>query len=854
VPNSNDVMLGAGTYTVTVTDAMGCSTQATVDVSSPPPIVIDSFVSTDTLNCHGDTDGIIRTKASGGTGYLTYTLLPGNIPSSVADSGVFTGLTAGTYTLHIDDINNCFIDTTVTIAEPAAFVIQSIDIDSLLCSGDADGIITVTAQGGKLPYTYWITPGTAINNDGVFDNLIQDNYVVRITDASTCGDTLVTDTIRMDAPSPLLIDSVTVDPILCNGGSASINLHGSGGTQPYEGSLDGGTIFSAGLSFSDLPAGNYTPAVRDNNSCIVIYPSTISIINPPVITIDSLSLTDVAGCYGDTTGSLYVEASGGWNQIEYSLDGTLYQSSGLFEPIAGGAKTLYVRDSLGCTLIIDTLEVGQPSRLVVSIAVTHVIGSNPGTITLTASGGTPPYIYSIDDGVNTQDTGYFDNLVPGLYYAFVQDANGCAFDDTVRIIINELNISITKNDVSCYGFGDGGFTIIALDGKSPYWMTGSFLSPDTLTSSGLFPFIGIAAGSYDFIIGDAEGRTYADTIEIVEPDRINISGVITRPTCTTGTNDGAVLLNVTGGSGGFSYLWSDGSTSKDLQGISEGLFSVSVTDANDCQASADYEVVALHSLVADIGNDTTVCLGETLNITGNVTDYESVNWEVAVAGAYTNYTDPGLSLIITATTVVTYTVQKDGCTATDAIIIRHHPVYGINIVDPTNTFVFDTTLYLIAGQQASLEARADSAYFDEYSWSPAVGISDPASPSVICMPENTTVYIVTGTTAEGCLETDTLKVVIAQMIQEIFSGFTPNGDGFNDKWVIPHAIEYGQKIEVQVFNRWGEKIFQSKGYGGSNEWDGTYKGKPLPIGTYYYIITVDDGKTDPFTGTVTIIR
>jgi gliding motility-associated-like protein len=281
---------------------------------------------------------------------------------------------------------------------------------------------------------------------------------------------------------------------------------------------------------------------------------------------------------------------------------------------------------------------------------------------------------------------------------------------------------------------------------------------------------------------------------------------------------------------------------------------VNVTDASDCEASREFSVTALNSLVADIGNDTTVCLGETVNIIGNVTDYDSISWEVAVPGELNTYTDAALSLVIDATTLVTYTVQKYGCTATDAITINHFPAYGINITDPTNTFVIDTTLYLIAGQQVSLEARADSADFVSYSWAPASGISDPASPSVTCLPENTTLYVVTGITEDGCRETDSLKVVIAQQIQEIFSGFTPNDDGFNDKWVIPHAIEYGEKIEVQVFNRWGEKVFHSKGYGGANEWDGTFNGKPLPIGTYYYIITVDDGKTDPFTGTVTIIR
>jgi gliding motility-associated-like protein len=113
---------------------------------------------------------------------------------------------------------------------------------------------------------------------------------------------------------------------------------------------------------------------------------------------------------------------------------------------------------------------------------------------------------------------------------------------------------------------------------------------------------------------------------------------------------------------------------------------------------------------------------------------------------------------------------------------------------------------------------------------------------------------VTGTTENGCEEEDSIYVVIAQPLSIIYSGFTPNGDGVNDRWVIPHADEYGDKIEIQIFNRWGQRLFYSKGYGGSDEWDGTYKGKPVPVGTYYYIITLDDGKTEPFTGTVTIIR
>ncbi len=110
-PNSAQVDLGAGTYSVLVTDAMGCSSVATVEVSAPPAIVFDTVMISDTLACFGSTDGFIRAKASGGSGQMTYHLLPGNLTSSVADSGVFLNLAAGIYTLRATDPNGCSLDT-----------------------------------------------------------------------------------------------------------------------------------------------------------------------------------------------------------------------------------------------------------------------------------------------------------------------------------------------------------------------------------------------------------------------------------------------------------------------------------------------------------------------------------------------------------------------------------------------------------------------------------------------------------------------------------------------------------------------------------------------------------------------
>jgi gliding motility-associated-like protein len=847
---TDSVLLCEGTYTLTVVDAMGCIAQTSVNVTSPLPITYKSFKSTDSLNCYGDANGEIRVKAIGGTGKLRYYLLPGNIPSSVADSGVFTNLSAGTYTVHIEDVHNCYKDTTITIYEPPQFRIQSVIVDSLLCSGDSDGIIRVTAEGGKAPYKYWITPGTEINNDGVFENLSQGSYVIKITDASTCGDTLITDTILMNAPSPLIIDSVTVGPVVCNGGRGSITIHVSGGTLPYEGSIDGGGSFTSSLTFSNLIAGSYTPAVRDNNSCITVYPVPVNIINPPPIQIDSISITDVTGCFGDSNGSLYVSASGGWNNIEYSLDGVQYQTENLFSNITGGSKTLYIRDSLGCILTIDTIVVNQPPQLVVAVIKTDVFSSTLGTIRLIASGGTPPYVYSIDNGATTQDSGYFINLVPGLYDIFVQDANNCIFTDTVRIIINELNMMITKEDISCFGEQDGSILISALNGVPPYQL---ILGPDTFPPSneGTYAFRSMPAGSYPFKIEDSEGRFFIDTIIINEPEDILINEIITRPQCSRNTNDGSIILTISGGNGGYRYFWSNGAVSKDLANIDEGVYSVRVEDSKGCSKTEDYNVLAMYYAIADAGWDTTICHGEAYFLNGSAWSFDSVRW--TSSNLISNPTISNPYSYITSRTEFIYTVYYHSCWDKDTVVIDVHPLIGINIIDSAGVLTFDTTLFLLSGQTVTLTTDNQ---FSSYRWSPSQYISggDTTERSITIDPAQSITYTVRGYNAFGCVERDSVKVVIAQPINEIYSGFTPNGDGVNDRWVIPHAIEYGDKIEVQIFNRWGERIYHSRGYGGEKEWDGTFKGKPLPVATYYYIITIDDKDTKPFTGTVTIIR
>jgi gliding motility-associated-like protein len=151
------------------------------------------------------------------------------------------------------------------------------------------------------------------------------------------------------------------------------------------------------------------------------------------------------------------------------------------------------------------------------------------------------------------------------------------------------------------------------------------------------------------------------------------------------------------------------------------------------------------------------------------------------------------------------------------------------------------TLYVDAGPGAS------------YSWLPNQWISDPLNAQVQITPMADIVYIATGITSDGCTEKDTLQVIIRQPVK-VYTGFSPNGDGINDTWIIENGEQYGSLIYVRVFNRWGEIIFETKGYGGSQQWDGTRNGKMMPVGSYYYIIEISEYLSKPLTGTVTILR
>jgi gliding motility-associated-like protein len=136
-----------------------------------------------------------------------------------------------------------------------------------------------------------------------------------------------------------------------------------------------------------------------------------------------------------------------------------------------------------------------------------------------------------------------------------------------------------------------------------------------------------------------------------------------------------------------------------------------------------------------------------------------------------------------------------------------------------------------------------------YSWTPATWLSNAAVAQPVATPQDDITYTLTATSAEGCIASDVVLVKVLKT-PGVPNTFSPNGDGIHDRWEIQYLNTY-PGVTVDIYNRYGQLVYQSVGYG--TAWDGTYKGKPLPAGTYYYIINPKNGRK-AMTGFVDIIR
>jgi hypothetical protein len=406
--------LGAGNYFIIVKDGNECHRVASKTILDANGPVITSYNTTD-IGCHGGSDGSITiNQIAGGTGSIAYSIDGLNWTSSSS----FSGLTAGTYTMYVKDVNGCFGSESVTLMQPSAFQITN-NIQHVSCHGGNDAAVTIYAAGGAGTLAYSLDEGLNFQSSNIFTSLDAGNYSVTVRDVAGCEGVIY---FHINEPFSVGFIHGTLD-VTCHGDSnGSISVYAFGGTGTLNYSMDEVTFQNSNV-FSNLNGGVYTIYVKDENNCVIHH--NITIQEPDELVINAL-VSDVV-CFGGNNGAIDVTVDGGNgnNHFLWSNDETSEDLSNL----ANGSYSVLVVDGEGCQSL-ESFDVYEPTSPIIINAAVYGTVDSLGAIDISVTGGTDGYTFSWSNGAESED---LSHLVPGTYAVTVTDDNGCVASDEFTV-------------------------------------------------------------------------------------------------------------------------------------------------------------------------------------------------------------------------------------------------------------------------------------------------------------------------------------------------------------------------------------------------------------------------------------
>ncbi|OFX17846.1 MAG: hypothetical protein A2033_05465, partial [Bacteroidetes bacterium GWA2_31_9] len=602
--SQNLTSLSSGQYSVTVTDINNCGVNISKQVSQPQ--AISATISSTNMSCSagGNQGGTINLTVSGGTAPFTYLWTNG------ATTEDLSSLQSGVYSVTITDANACTKTASATITQPPSIVINVATKKNPTCFGGNNGMIDISVTGGNAPYNYTWNNGVSTQD---LLNLIAGTYSVVVTDNNGCNSTM---DIILTQPQEIVANVASTD-VTCNGlnnGTATISV--TGGLAPYTYSWLGGNTTN---SANDLIANIYNVTVTDANACTKV--PKITITQPDALTSALGVVTNVTSC-GGNNGAVNITVAGGTSPYTYlwSNDATTQNLSNL----AAGTYTVTVKDLNNCNAQLYA-SVTQPGTLSASLTQNNVLcnGGNNGAINLTVSGGTTPYTYSWTGGQTTED---LNNIVAGSYSVAISDAANCTFNigtiitQPATLIANIAN----KSDVSCYNGANGSININVTGGTTPY----TYLWSDASTTQDIS---GLSIGNYSVTVSDANNCVTQLSSQISQPAQLTVNVINTLNNLCFGGNSGAVTINANGGTLPYTYLWSNNTTTQNLNNVVSGPYTVTVTDAGNCTVNTSATITQPQQLLATVKKVTAVsCKGGNngaveMNIAGGTSPY-IFNW------------------------------------------------------------------------------------------------------------------------------------------------------------------------------------------------------------------------------------
>lgn len=559
----------------------GCSGSTTFTITQPTAALSVATTNQTNVACFGGSTGSVTVAGAGGTTGYQYKI--GNGP--LQSSGTFSGLAAGTYTITVQDANNCTSTVQVTITGPSAALTGSITNQTQTGCGTSTGSVTVAGAGGTTAYQYKIGNGP-LQSSGTFSGLAAGSYTVTVQDANGCTATVP---VTITSPSGLTLSTTSQTNVSCFGASTgSVTVVGANGTPNYQYKIGNGA-FQPGGTFSGLAAGSYVITVQDGANCTTTL--NVTITQPSAaLSVASTNQTNVL-CFGNSTGSVTVAGSGGTPNYQYKIGNGPLQGSGTFSGLAAGTYTITVQDGNNCTSTVS-VTITQPAAALTGSITSQSptsCSSNNGTVIVTASGGTSNYQYKIDNGP-LQPTGVFAGLSGGPHTVTIQDANGCTTTVSVTIAAPPAVTASVSNadDLSCNGASDGAINIAGSGGTPNY----TYSLDGTNYQSGN-SFTGLDAGNYIAYVKDNAGCIDTVNVTLTEPAPVVVT---TTPTGSTTLCEGQQLTISVSSQGSTACQWSNGATGNSIVISQGGAYNVTCQDANGCSGTSADVVVTISPL------------------------------------------------------------------------------------------------------------------------------------------------------------------------------------------------------------------------------------------------------------------
>jgi gliding motility-associated-like protein len=591
--------LTANTYTLQVTDKNACIKLQDIIIKEPIEL---GFVISDNISptCNNLKDGIINIVPYGGNSDYNFAWSGPNDFRSYTKNN--SGLDFGEYTLLLKDKKECAYKGTVSLKKNPPLQLGLVVVEEVSAVGANDGSFRLEILGGAIPYIYNVTgpngyssfnPTFFDEDHALFENLVGGLYTVTITDESSCGS--ITKDLMLPEGDLLIAQIIDQEDVSCTAyNDGALNATAIGGNGTYSYSWTGPSGFTANTkSISALIAGTYNLSVQSagqsaTDQAIILEPTPLDA---------TYSLTNVA-CFNEPNGSIELDISGGTQpySILWKGDRGLYSHADKIYDLAKGDYDYQVTDENSC-IVSGTVTINEPDAVSIKATPTDItdIGLRDGTITATATGGTPPYTifvsgpheYSKKDFNNTTGTFSVDILEQGVYIIEVLDANGCRAITETRIYEPEKMVVslVSKTTPICHGGDEGSIEVLIEDGSGNFtlsWEADNHYKNEDAP----LKIENLKAGYYTLTVTD---NVTTEVIkfyqEVKEPDLVEVEFGIDHISCY-GLTDGYINIYPKGGTPNYTYTWTNIDPSRvdkeDQGALSPGTYKVIVTDSKGC--------------------------------------------------------------------------------------------------------------------------------------------------------------------------------------------------------------------------------------------------------------------------------